>query len=258
MLLRIAILAALSVILSTLPRGAAMAQGFSLLGEASFGPSRGSLIQARAEIPAPTGSGGSLFAGQAERSFFAPMLERESSPQRSVGSSFQGGPMLTGPGGGGPAAQIRHLIASAEAGKDGYDAVQHGARVRPSKRPTEMTIGEIYDWIEATPGQPHAIGRYQFIPSTLRRLVDTLGLSRREVFSPWVQDALADLLLDEAGFQEAKSGGIHRHSFMNNLAKIWAGLPNSSGRSHYHGYAGNKATMAWARFDEEMARLFPS
>jgi hypothetical protein len=44
---------------------------------------------------------------------------------------------------------------------------------------------------------------------------------------------------------------------MNNLAKIWAGLPNSTGKSHYHGYAGNQATMTWARFDAEMAMIFP-
>ena len=42
---------------------------------------------------------------------------------------------------------------------------------------------------------------------------------------------------------------------MDSLAKIWAGLPTSSGRSHYDGYAGNAATMSWAQFDDEMARI---
>lgn len=32
-----------------------------------------------------------------------------------------------------------------------------------------MTIGENLAWIEATPNQHHAVGRYQVIPKTLRR-----------------------------------------------------------------------------------------
>lgn len=50
---------------------------------------------------------------------------------------------------------------------------------------------------------------------------------------------------------------MSRHDFMNNLAKIWAGLPTSSGKSYYHGLAGNKAVLSWAKFDKEMAQLFP-
>jgi hypothetical protein len=44
---------------------------------------------------------------------------------------------------------------------------------------------------------------------------------------------------------------------MNNMAKIWAGLPTSNGKSHYDGYAGNKAMVTWARFDAVMARISP-
>lgn len=155
-------------------------------------------------------------------------------------------------------AYIRHVIAAAEAGAAGYDAVQHGARKRPPQRPTAMTIAQIYDWIDATPGQPHAIGRYQFIPSTLRRLVSKLGLHTDNRFSPQIQDQLADVLLVEAGLNAVKAGQIGRREFMGNLAKIWAGLPTSSGKSHYDGYAGNKATITWARFEAEMAKVFPS
>ncbi len=44
---------------------------------------------------------------------------------------------------------------------------------------------------------------------------------------------------------------------MNNLAEIWAGLPTTNGKSHYDGYAGNRATMSWAQFDAAMAQIFP-
>ncbi len=154
-------------------------------------------------------------------------------------------------------AKLMQLIASAEAGKAQYDAVQYAATIKPSKRPTQMTIGEIYNWIDETPGQQHAIGRYQFIPATLRRLVKHVGASRSDVFSPLLQDRLAHQLLEEAGLSATFAGEMGRHDFMHNLSKIWAGLPTSTGKSYYHGYAGNKAVLSWARFDEEMARLFP-
>ncbi|MBM7069996.1 hypothetical protein [Actibacterium sp. 188UL27-1] len=157
---------------------------------------------------------------------------------------------------GGQQALLLDLIATAEAGPLGYDAVQYGARIKPSKPPTQMTIAEIFAWIKATPRQPHAIGRYQFIPKTLDYLVTQLGIDRNQRFSPAVQDQLAHVLLQQAGLSKFRSGELNRRQFMNGLAKIWAGLPNSSGKSHYNGYAGNKATMTWARFDAQMIRIF--
>ena len=149
------------------------------------------------------------------------------------------------------------LIGNAEAGPKGYDAVQYSAKILPPRRPTTLSIAEIYRWIDETPGQQHAMGRYQFIPKTLKRLVRDLGVDKGALFSPALQDRLAARLVEEAGLTEMEAGTLGRHQFMNNLAKIWAGLPTSSGKSHYHGYAGNRATMSWARFDAEMARIFP-
>ncbi|MDO6730942.1 hypothetical protein Q4577_12995 [Marinovum sp. 2_MG-2023] len=155
------------------------------------------------------------------------------------------------------AARLRDLIAHAEAGSAGYDAVQHGARRLPPKRPTDMTVGEIFAWIKATPGQPHAIGRYQFIPKTLRGLLRRSGVGPQQRFSPALQDHLANLLLEDAGFAKFKAGRISDVKFMYNLAGIWAGLPLPSGRSRYHGYAGNSATIKWSSYKAEMARIFP-
>ena len=157
--------------------------------------------------------------------------------------------------GGGKAGRLHDLIAQAEAGPMGYDAVQHGARVKPPKRPTRMTLGEIYEWIRVTPGQPHAIGRYQFIPATLRHSAKRLRLPPETRFSPEVQDQLANLLLGDAGFLKVQKGEISVEAFMLNLAKIWAGLPLPSGRSYYQGYAGNKATMDYAVFAREVRAI---
>ncbi|QDC07925.1 hypothetical protein FHY55_01105 [Oceanicola sp. D3] len=217
--------------------------------EPLFGGARPLVAPVGAEI----GPGPSLFAGNQQGGFFAPLPER-----RTRDEVVQEAP--TGRGWTTEAVYaewIRGLIAQAEAGAAGYDAVVLSAKVKPPRRPTELTIAEIYDWIEDTPGQNHAIGRYQFIPVTLRRLVDHLGAPPNTRFSPEVQDALADQLLREAGLSALLAGKMPRKTFMNRLAAIWAGLPTSTGKSHYHGHAGNKATMSWRHFEAEMAKFFP-
>lgn len=188
----------------------------------------------------------SLFIGRQGSSLFS-RIERVEPVMASTGAGGLSGRAVT---------VIRDIIQQAESSRAGYDAVQHGARVKPPRLPTQMTVAEIYQWIDDTPGQPHAIGRYQFIPKTLRRVMQKIDASPQQRFSPALQDRLADVLLAEAGYHEIKQGELTRRAFMNNLAKIWAGLPNDTGRSHYHGHAGNKASMTWARFDAQMAQVF--
>ncbi|HDR28071.1 hypothetical protein [Rhodovulum sp.] len=257
---------ALLAVCTGLP-GAASAQAVSLLGEGGIFGAGSALVPVRHAPPvmqdAPDTderAGPSLFAGREGASLFAPGTPRAERVRLREGRNGLGqGPVGLRLSGTSAffAASVRDLIARAEAGSKGYDAVQHGARIPPPRRPTEMSIAEIYAWIKATPRQPHAIGRYQFIPSTLRRLVNELGIDERTRFSPEVQDRLADLLLEEAGMGAFLAGSIDRRSFMNNLARIWAGFPNSSGKSHYHGYAGNRATMTWAQFSAKIDSIFP-
>ncbi|WP_224813479.1 hypothetical protein [Hasllibacter sp. MH4015] len=184
----------------------------------------------------------SLFTGTASGSLFAPL------PPRTAPA----------PPARGDVAQLLSLIARAEAGRDGYDAVQHGARIRPPRAPTQMTLGEIYAWIDATPGQPHAIGRYQFIPPTLRRVAQLRAFGPDTPFTAEVQDALAEVLLEDAGMPAFRAGQLDRRRFMHNLARIWAGLPLPNGQSYYEGYAGNRAAMSWAEFSGGMDRIWPS
>ncbi|SEV95127.1 hypothetical protein SAMN04488515_0374 [Cognatiyoonia koreensis] len=238
-----------------LPTATATAE--SLFDAGTFAGKRGALVSAEPDFTPPEkmANAPSLFIGQTEGGMFAPFPVRAAAfPTPTDVLAASRAPVQTF--GGTPVARLRHLIAQAEAGRAGYDAVQHGASIRPGKRPTDMTIAEIDQWIKDTPGQPHAIGRYQFIPATLRRLVADLGVSPQTRFTPDVQDALADLLLVEAGFHRFQRGEIARADFMHNLAKIWAGLPLPNGESYYHGYAGNKATLTWTYFDGEMARIF--
>ncbi|WP_052249108.1 hypothetical protein [Leisingera sp. ANG-Vp] len=154
--------------------------------------------------------------------------------------------------------QLFALIAFAEAPRGRYDAIHHGAKVKPGKKPSQMTLAEIYTWIDRTPGQLHAIGNFQIIPSTLLNLQKRLGLPDATRFSRETQNRMAALLISDAGYQRVAAGRITRAAFMDNLARIWAGLPLASGKSAYHGYAGNRATITRAFFGQQMERIFGS
>jgi len=236
---------AIALMLCALPQ-MLWAEAQSLFRQGNFANAGRALIQ-QDEADTQDLRSASLFIGIDGKSFFRPYPVRRRPSDGSV--------ILNGTGS--AVARLRSLISHAESRREGYDAVQYGARIRPGKRPTQLTIGEIFAWIDATPGQPHAIGRYQFIPPTLDRLVRHLDVPPGAVFSPQLQDQLADVLLAEAGFNAFRAGEISRTQFMNNLARLWAGLPNSTGKSHYHGYAGNKAAITWAQYEAEMKRIFP-
>ncbi|WP_146587975.1 hypothetical protein [Puniceibacterium confluentis] len=238
------------VLLMCLPARAVMAEAGTFSQGNDFLRDRRALIATPVTTREAPRQHASLFVGQSAGGLFAPAPTHAPTPALTPEL-----PLLFGPGGS-AAERLRHLISYAESRRDGYDAINFGARQLPARSPTEMTLGEIYGWIADTPGQPHAIGRYQFIPVTLKRLVKKTGTDLGAAFSPRLQDRLADVLLEEAGFDLFRRGGIGRHRFMENLAGIWAGLPTASGKSRYHGFAGNRATMTWEQFDLEMARIF--
>lgn len=239
----------LAALFLSLAMGGAMAGQNSLFHTGPLAGPRASLFAPENPQATSTDRSASLFRGQVGTGLFAPWPDRPVTPDRPQAKPPAPVPSRT--------AQVLHLIALAEAGPLGYDAVQHGATRRPPDRPTRMTIAQIYDWIDRTPGQHHAIGRYQFIPKTLRRLVTRLKIPADQVFTPAIQDRLAILLLEEAGLRAFHKGKIGRHALMHNMAKVWAGLPTASGLSYYHGKAGNRATMTWTRFDAEMRVIFP-
>ncbi len=154
--------------------------------------------------------------------------------------------------------RLLDVIASAEAGPKGYDAIHYSATRLPSKPPSQLTVSEIFAWIRATPGQHHAIGRYQFIPSTLAYLVRAEGISGSAQFTPALQKRLALRLMIDAGYNDFLQGRMTRARFQDRLAGIWAGLPLQNGRSKYHGTAGNRATISRANFDAAMVSIFGS
>lgn len=157
-----------------------------------------------------------------------------------------------------PLANLRNLIASAEAGAGGYDAVAYGAEIPPPAKASEMRLGDVRTWVQATPGQDHAIGRYQVIPKTFERLAKAIGSSEDATFDAKLQDRWANVLIEEAGYSAFLAGELSPDAFMDRLAHIWAGLPLGDGRSAYEGIAGNRATISRAVFASAIAQIFPA
>lgn len=154
---------------------------------------------------------------------------------------------------------LTDLIRRAEAGPKGYDAIWHGIAVadHPPKPVSQMTIGEVLDWQDSIDAKynSEAVGLYQFMEDTLRRVYSKAGLSRASLFSPANQDAMALELAAEKGLNEFLAGRKSTVDFGNGLSRVWAGLPSLSsqtdprgrpivaGESYYKHYGGNRATV---------------
>jgi conjugal transfer mating pair stabilization protein TraG len=123
------------------------------------------------------------------------------------------------------------LIARAES-KGNYNA--YFGNVRNSKIDfTSMAVGEVLEWqaeFVSRGNASSAVGKYQFINTTLAGLVRELNIPKTERFSPALQDRLAMALIERRGVGDYVSGKLSREAFAGNLAKEWASLPSVIGR----------------------------
>jgi hypothetical protein len=187
-----------------------------------------------------TGQGGLQFASERPPAFLGSILTRDAGPGQADPAVLRG---------------LRDLVAEVEAGAAGYNAVVLSATIKPPKRPTDMTLREIFAWIEATPGQNHAIGRYQFIPATLEYLMRRTKTPLSARLTPALQDRFADILLHQAGAGEVTTGRIGQELFLDQLAQVWAALPMRDGRSAYANVGRNKALISRAVYQNRVAAI---
>ena len=78
-------------------------------------------------------------------------------------------------------------ISRGEGGINSYNTGTAGSQAgyTPPKPISQMTVGEIMD---AQRGNLHAVGKYQIIPSTMKDFVQSMGISRDDVFNEETQD----------------------------------------------------------------------
>jgi conjugal transfer mating pair stabilization protein TraG len=109
-----------------------------------------------------------------------------------------------------------------------------------------MSIQEVQDLqkkMVKNNGISSAVGKYQFLQTTLREAVKALGISPDEKFTPEIQDRLALWLLQtRTDYQSWLSGVGDDKKFQDQLAKIWASVPDTTGKSAYAGDGVNNAT----------------
>ena len=104
---------------------------------------------------------------------------------------------------------------------------------------TSMSVNEVLQWQKeyVQQGSPSsAVGRYQFLNSTLSGLVTELGIHPDQKFDQSLQDRLAVALLERRGAREYIDDKLTREEFAANLAKEWAGLPKIVGENPEESY----------------------
>jgi len=101
-------------------------------------------------------------------------------------------------------------------------------------------------------GTLFAVGRYQFIPETLRLAVAAAGFTSTDLFNAAAQDWLAVALLlwgKRTALRDYLQGrDVSLEAAQLDLAKEWASIPQANGRGVYDGdSAGNRATAKVGR-----------
>ena len=146
-------------------------------------------------------------------------------------------------------AELLNTIAKVES-KNNYNAY-FGNPNNTSIQFTAMTVGEVLAWQKqfVQQGNPSsAVGRYQFIDSTLLGLVRELKIDENAKFDEALQDRLAVALLERRGVREYVDNKISREAFAHSLSKEWAALPKAIGdnpeSSYYAGDGLNKAQIS--------------
>lgn len=125
---------------------------------------------------------------------------------------------------------------------DGYnETLAYGAYTNGDVDLVNMTLGDLDKLQTKMLRHPKnkwnssAVGRYQIVRTTLRKLKKSMGLTDDMKFTPELQDMMALELLRGRGLDAWLAGKKSDKSFINSLAKEWASLPTSSGKGFYGG-----------------------
>lgn len=161
------------------------------------------------------------------------------SPQPTTGAGGSGGGnfVSAGPGKWKP---VLDIIARAESIGGSYDTVYGGVHSGLSK----MTLkdADAFQVQHARRTGSAASGRYQFM--NILAQGKAAGIKPDDIFSPANQDLMATALIEKKRGVSIDMARNNPSAALNKLAMEWAGLPTSSGKSHYAGDGRNAATVS--------------
>ncbi|WP_349434251.1 hypothetical protein [Pararhizobium sp. A13] len=148
--------------------------------------------------------------------------------------------------------QFMNEIIGVESGGN-YNAF-HGNGNNNRVRFTDMTIQQVLDWQKGGEWRrlgagSSAVGKYQFIESTLKDVVRASGIDPNTKFTPAVQDKLImHRLFTTRNMKDYLDGKISDEEMVDkHLATEFAGLKKTDGRGVYDGDGINKASLSARR-----------
>lgn len=160
-------------------------------------------------------------------------------------------------------AELKRMISSSEGGYGSYNRGKSGDNPNPNVDITKLKIKDIMyrqSLPREDPNRLFAVGKYQFIPVTLKEAIANkkLGVTVEDIFSPQNQEKLfLHLLYKRSSLMAYLSGkSDNLNAAVDDLAREFASLPLSSGVGNYDGdKAGNKAKGGMKRVQKIKAIL---
>jgi len=153
----------------------------------------------------------------------------------------------------GKIGKVLDFIASVEAINGAYNSVARKGKnkTRLIKGLEDATIGTVYKFQTELKTKndnwSDAVGRYQYIQSTLRAMVEKMGLNTITTrFSPETQDSIATFhMRSECNLDSWINNNVSDTKFLESLSRIWAGVPSpSKGGKSYFKYDNANTSLA--------------
>jgi len=143
-------------------------------------------------------------------------------------------------------------------GRGDNEVLAYGAYTGGDRELVSMTLDEIDHLQTAMLQHPEngfnssALGRYQIVCTTLRKIRSKLKLSGAMLFDADMQDRMACYLLGARGIDKYLASRMSEDALINALAKEWASLPTTSSRGHY---SGQRASVTVADVRKALAEV---
>jgi len=125
----------------------------------------------------------------------------------------------------------------------------------------DMTINEVLryqsNWRSWPRAASSALGRYQYIQGTLEWISGLMGVNKNtQKFDEDFQDRLCIYdMRYRCKLDDWLAGRIESEEFANELAQVWAAIPNSSNRSQYAGVANNRRGLDYSNAVAQLDRI---
>lgn len=141
----------------------------------------------------------------------------------------------------GKIGKLLDFIARYESGGN-YEIILGGKTINGLTKATIADVFKLQDAMRAKGMESTAVGRYQYIKSTLEGTIKQMGLNPESTtFDEKTQDAIATQTLRTIGLDQWLDGKLDDSAFLNKVARVWAGIPTTGGTSAYQGVGSNKA-----------------